>query len=112
MPKQEGLFTYKTPDKGFGAVLDDLEVTVGDPTYQPPVGSILELGRHKLAVVDPATQWNLFVPLLKPGYRLILWPNPAIMLRDLDAVPPLVMVQPDRWLAGHLLDWWERVWAE
>ena len=60
-----------------------------------------------LVLADPLKDWSLFVDDLTPGAWLVLYANPGVATRDLTYAPKLVLVQPDPWVAGHLLDLWE-----
>lgn len=96
--------------RGVGERLADLELPLGEPSIAL-TKMVWTLGRHTLVVAELETGHSLWAPLLvaQPSALFALFPTPMIALRDLDKVPPLIMLQPDAWLARHLLDTWRRV---
>lgn len=96
--------------RGIGERLADLDLPLGEPVT-PMTRNVWKLGRHTLVVAELETGHSVWAPLLvdNPGSLFALFPTPMIALRDLDKVPPLIMLQPDVWLARHLLDTWRRV---
>jgi hypothetical protein len=89
-----------------GELLDLAGVTLGEPQHKVAEGQVWRFSLHHLAVVDVFTDWPLWVPLLSPGCVFLPYPTP---LMPHGVTVPAVMVQPDLFLAGHLLDKWARV---
>ena len=85
-----------------------LDVSVDEPTHQPEPGSVWKIGPHHLVVDDVMTGWATWKPLLVDGSMFVPYPGPFIAIVA-DAEPSLVLVQPDRYLAGHVLDKWASV---
>lgn len=86
-----------------GALLDRIDVTVGEPHHQPQTGSVWHIGDHVLVVADLMTQHQLWAHLLTPDTVFVPYPGPFVALAT-NVRHRMVMVQPDPYLAGHLLD--------
>lgn len=99
--RQSGLLTR-------GELLELAGVTVGEPTHQVMDGQLWRLAEGVvLAVCDLHTGWHLWGPLLDGAApETVFLPYPTPMAPH-GAQGPVVMVQPDTYLAGHLLDKWE-----
>jgi hypothetical protein len=65
---------------------------------------VWQLGRHILAVVDVITDWPVWKPYLTGDSLFLPYPGMYVSLTTGALTHPLVLVQPDRFLAGHLLD--------
>lgn len=102
----------KVDDPGRGEVLALARVSMGEPRHVVEPGEIWKVGRHHLAVFDLLTGWGGYFPLLQLGD--LFAPLPSVMLphSNLAEKHRLVMVQPDPFLAGHLLDRAEEVMGE
>lgn len=87
-----------------GESLDELDVSVADPVHEVGHGDTWRLGRHILHVGSVHRDWPNYVTYLVPG--AVFAPYPTPMLPVLFDEAPLVMVQPDTYLAGHVLDKW------
>lgn len=85
-----------------GDGLDVLDVSMGEPTYATTDGDVYRLGDHILIVADVHHDWQTYMPHLTPGSVFAPYPTPMLPLTYTDK--PLVMVQPDKYLAGHVLD--------
>ena len=97
----------RDPKRRYGHLFPDLELSLAEPKHDVKYGQRYVLGRHLLVVADPMTDWDLFVGDLKPGDWLVLYVVPTIAGRDLSHTARLVMVTPEPWIAGHLLDLWQ-----
>lgn len=91
-------------DQGKGALLAQADVTVGEPSHRPTVGSRWRLGRHTLVVADLMRQHDKWRDLLVDGAIFCPYPGPFVATATGLGERVLVMVQPDTFLAGHLLD--------
>ena len=85
-------------------LLEALSVTLGDPEHRPDTGEVWAVGKSFLCVVSIYDGWATYVPLLSEDRLLVPYPTPILPLTDRGQRSELVMVQPDAWLAGHLLD--------
>lgn len=91
------------------ALLGLAGVTVGEPDHQVTTGQVWKLGRHHLAVVGVFDGWPTWAPLLTEGAVFLPYPSLLAPFAQRVRDRALVMVQPEPYLAGHLLDKWARV---
>lgn len=117
-PTEEG--PYSRPSTGGVLAVQDLGL--GEPKHETHRGQVWELGPvthnytddgseqtagpHFLVCVPLATGWPRFVPLLTEGRLLLPYPGPYVTLTKLGLGRSTVLVQPESYLAGHLLDKW------
>ena len=79
--------------------------TVGDPEHVVAWGDVYRIGAHVLVVADVMTDWWLWTPYLTdPETLFVPYPGPYAALTVKAESRPMVLVQPDPFLAGHLLD--------
>ncbi len=109
-----------------GSVLSVNDVSLGQPRHEVHLGDIFRLGPcpnegdagprvsgpHHLCVVSVATGWPLFAPLLEPDVLLLPYPGIYLPLTKRLLAGRAVFVQPDRYLAGHLLDKWGAMFGD
>lgn len=88
-----------------GELLALVDVTFGEPSMLPELGSRWRLGRHVLVVARLADQHAAWSPLLA-GRLFMPYPDPYLYLGTVADEHDLLLVQPNRFLAGHLLDKW------
>ena len=95
------------PDKGEAIALAG--VTVGEPRIKVVHGEVWAMDRHTLVVADLHSEHALWSSLLRPEH--LFWPYPTLLApfakqaRD----QPVLMVQPNLYLAGWLLTKWANV---
>jgi hypothetical protein len=86
----------------------DAEVTappgLADPRHGPEAGQVWHVGDNYLVIASVYDGWATYGPLLTEGRLLVPYPTPIVALTEQARDKTLVMVQPDAWLAGHLLD--------
>jgi hypothetical protein len=87
-----------------GALLDKLDVTVAEPAHQPEHGTVWALGHHILVVARLRDETNLWSGYLGEGRQFAPYPDPYLTFTDTAREFPLLLVQPNKYLAGHLLD--------
>jgi len=108
------------------SLLDISAVGLGDPTHRPLRGDVYRLGPvthnlgdepgwtagpHHLAVVSLASGWDVFLPLLTEGALLLPYPGPYLPVTRLGLRTVTVLVQPESFIAGHLLDKWTELFG-
>ena len=86
-----------------GSLLALADVSIGEPTHQPEDGDVWTVGRHVLVVARLKDGHALWRDLLVDGVLFAPYPDPYITAAMTDD-QRLVCVQPDLYLAGHLLD--------
>jgi hypothetical protein len=92
-----------------GELLALVGVTLDEPRHKPVPGEVWRLGPHVLCLDDVFTGWPRWTRLLREaGERAVFCPYPgplaALGTRGEVEGAPLVLVQPDPYLAGHCLD--------
>lgn len=92
------------PIQDRGTILELADVSIGDPLHEVKRGEVWQVGAHTLVVAGVYEGWPAWAPLLEPGDLLVPYPTPTLPLTERADSNRLVMVQPDVWLAGHLLD--------
>lgn len=92
-------------DQRPGSLLELLDITIAEPRHKVTAGDhwILAKRHHLLccSVIEDWPEWRRF---LKKGCLFVPWPGPFIPFGDRAAEFALVMVQPDSYIAGHILD--------
>lgn len=96
--------TRLAPSNSSGSLLALADVSVAEPTHVVERGDIWNISHHVLVCADVMTQHDLWAPLLAPGALFIPYPGPYVALSDRADQTPFVMVQPDTYVAGHVLD--------
>lgn len=93
----------QTPSAGDLLALAD--VSIAEPSHQVHHGSVYQVGRHVLVVARVSTEHRLWVPYLRADDVVFCpYPEPYLTTTELAASSTLLLVQPNRYLAGHLLD--------
>jgi hypothetical protein len=75
-----------------------------DPGHVVEPGQVWKVGHNFLVVASVYDGWPLYGPLLTEDRLLVPYPTPVVALTEQARDKTLVMVQPDAWLAGQLLD--------
>lgn len=97
-------------EKTHDRILELGAVTIAEPNHRPALGEVWRLGdQHFLVVGSPITDHELFTPLLTAESYLCPWAGPWIMFGKKANAQPLVLVQPDLYFAGHILDRWQEI---
>ena len=94
-----------------GALLDTISVTIEAPKAQVEPGQVWKLGKHILVCAEVLTGWPLWKDHLdQEGVVFAPYPGPLVpfTLRA-DKVPKVVMVQPDTYICGHIIDRFKEV---
>lgn len=87
-----------------GSLLELVDVTIDEPRHEVNPGDVWEVGPHVLICADVLTGWDQWAPELQPGSIFAPFPGPFIALTERAEANRLVMVQPSRYIAGHILD--------
>lgn len=93
---------------GTGTLLQAITLNTDAPKHPVKRGDVYRLaGRHTLYVVDLICDFMAWVPTLANADARTLfvpYPDPFITITQTAQVKTLVMVQPEEYLGGHLLD--------
>lgn len=95
-----------------GTDLSLADVSIGDPEYRVERGDVYRLGPHTLICDSIYDGWPTWTKLLKPGMMFVPYPTPTLPLTDVADKTSLLLVQPDEWLAGHVLQKYAAVRGE
>ncbi len=89
-----------------GSLLKLANVTIADPTHVVAHGEVWTVGRHVMIIADILTDWPLWSPYLTDAENdlFVPYPGPFVPLTLKAETKRLVMVQPDKYIAGHILD--------
>lgn len=104
-----------TPWSKTGELLKLTEVTLGEPRNEVAHGEVWLVGRHVLVVDNLTRGWRAWGPILdqldKDGADplFVPYPGPFVAMTAAAGDRTMVMVQPDRYMAGHVLDRFEDV---
>jgi len=92
-------------DADRAASLAKLGITIEDPRHEVEPGDVWRLGDHLLICADVLTDWPTWTPFLE-GDDTIFAPYPGVFtpLTVKAQTSRFVMVQPDPYVAGHILD--------
>lgn len=83
------------------------DVTIPEPTHETAVGDCWQVGEHVLWVIPVMTgwsQWGKTLDELGPDALFVPYPGPMVTMTERGRAYPLVLVQPDPYIAAHLLD--------
>lgn len=94
--------TIEPDEKGINLRLAN--VSIASPSVTPEMNSVYKLGRHTLVVTRLLAGWELYVPHLEPGCLLVPLPNPYVPFSSRYEEVAMVLVQPNQFAAGHLID--------
>lgn len=88
-----------------GQLLSRMDITIADPRHEVALGDHFILdGRHHLIVAGVMRDWPKWSYLLTEGSILCPYPGPFTPFGSVPQKHALVMVQPDTYIAGHILD--------
>lgn len=93
-----------------GSLLALTEITIADPTNVVATGDVWRLGEHVLICRNVFTDWREWTMYLDGDNTLFVpYPGPFVPLTIKAEQHRLVMVQPDPYVAGHILDRYENI---
>lgn len=88
-----------------GSLLELVNVTIAEPLHTVAKGDHFILGgRHHLLCVSVVEGWPAWAPLLTAGTLFCPYPGPFVPHGDKAVSHAIIMVQPDPYIAGHILD--------
>jgi hypothetical protein len=94
---------------GDGSLLELADVTIADPAHVVEYGDVYDLGgRHVLVVADVIDGWRLWAHRLEGDVLFCPYPGPYVALTVTATIKRMLLVQPDAYLAGHVLDQYAR----
>lgn len=81
-----------------------LHLEIEEPPVMPKHGEVWELGRHKLVIANIATDWPLWNQYLQDDTVFLPYPGPLILWSESFVDSTLLLVQPDSYLAGKVIE--------
>ena len=95
-----------------GDLLDLVNISIGEPAHKVATGDHYRLGRHHLFVCSVMTDWRTWLPYLVEGSIFCPYPGPFAAYGVTAAESILILVQPDHYTAGHVIDRYAEVHGE
>lgn len=92
-----------------GSLLELLNVTIDEPDHKVLTGQVWKLGKHILVCANVLTDWNIWQRYLSGDCIFAPYPGPFVPLSKNAEKTKIVMVQPDPYIAGHILDRYDEV---
>ncbi len=93
------------PTAGTADLLSRMDITIAEPRHEVNPGDRFVLGdQHYLFCVSPIDEWEDWKDLLIESALLCVYPGPFVPFGAKAAKHRLVMVQPDTYICGHILD--------
>jgi hypothetical protein len=100
------------PPPSDGSLLALAKITIAEPTHQVTGGDVWHLGNHVLICADVFRQWHQWIGWLQDPAVFVPYPGPFIVFGDKLQDQRLVLVQPDAYIAGHILDQYVAIHGE
>lgn len=95
-----------------GTLLSLVSITIDEPRHAVAKGGVWQVGAHILACCDVMTDWPQWTQFLDEGATFVPYPGPFAAHAGDHGGKRLVMVQPDPYIAGHILDRYAEVEGE
>jgi hypothetical protein len=103
----------KENEKSDGSLLALIDIAIDEPKHQVETGDVWKVGPHLLFICSVMTDWQVWSKYLNSDHVIFCpYPGPFVPLAVKADDHVLVMVQPDRYVAGHLLDRYAEVKGE
>jgi hypothetical protein len=95
-----------------GNMLAQSALGMAPPRHTVSKGDRWALGKHSLCCLSVFADWVQWAPLLAPDSLFVPYPGPFVALSIAGAERTLILVQPDAYIAGHILDRYTDVHGE
>lgn len=92
-----------------GSVLKLIDVTIAEPKTKVIEGQIWMAGQHFVACMDVFSDWQKWQKLLVPDSIFLPFAGPLVLITEKAKTHVLIVVNPDPYLCGHILDRWRDV---
>jgi hypothetical protein len=100
----EAMLEIPHKDKERGGLLALVNVTLDEPTIQVEAGDTWRAGPHAIICLDVMIDWHLWIDELKEGDMLLPYAGPLILLTEKAKTTRFVIIQPDQFICGLMLD--------
>lgn len=87
-----------------GSLLGLIDITIAEPKTQIKHGDIFKLGHHVLICAEVISEWQLWSGMLEAGMLFCPYPGVFVPLSIKADTTPCLLVQPDPYIAGHIVD--------
>jgi hypothetical protein len=104
LAEAEAITANEGDDPDAGVLLAASDVTLGEPQHTVERGDVWNVGKHVLVCADVMTEHALWAPLLAEDVLFCPYPGPYVALAGRIDEVVLLLVQPDTYLAGHVVD--------
>lgn len=99
--------------KSDGSLLALIDIAIDEPKHKAETGDTWKVGPHFLLICSVTSSWETWAKYLNGDNVLFCpYPGPFVPLGDKAEDHVLVMVQPDCYVAGHILDRYAEVKGE
>jgi hypothetical protein len=102
-------------ETGDGSLLALTEITIADPKHAVAPGEVWTVGAHVLLCLDVITDWPIWTEHLRanaPNAVFLPYPGPYVPVTSKADQHIFIMVQPDPYIAGHILDRYAELFGE
>lgn len=89
-----------------------VNLNIADPKNKVQVGDVWAVGHHTLICASVIHGWELWSDFLVDGVSFAPFPGPFVPCSEKAAEHTLLMVQPDAYVAGHILDRYQEVYGD
>jgi hypothetical protein len=88
-----------------GSLLALAQITIDEPRHTVERGDVWYLGQHVLICADVLSEWQQWIDFLEGDNTLFApYPGAFVPLSERAEWVKIVMVQPDKYIAAHILD--------
>jgi hypothetical protein len=108
-----GQVTDENDGRNRGELLKLIDITIADPRHVVEKDQHFILSdKHHLVATSVMRGWPLWAPLLTDETIFCPYPGPLVLFGKRADDHPLVLVQPDAYIAGHCLDRYADVYGD
>ncbi len=90
-------------------LLNQIGFIAGDPKTKVEHGQVFELGKHILICVDPIKEVGSWLGAVLEGDYFCPYPGPYIALTLSGEKRRMILVQPDPFIAGYIVDRYQEI---
>jgi len=87
-----------------GDLLALTQATLGEPEHTVHTRDVWRVGHHTLICIDVLVEWETWTAYLERGMLFCPYPGPMVPLTERATTTRCLLVQPEPYIAGHLLD--------
>lgn len=98
--------------KSTGNLLSLVGITLDEPKHKVNHGDIWRVGKHILICAEVMTEWSRWLKYLETDIILATYPGPLVPMAQLAENKRILMVQPNSYIAGHILDHYSEIFGE